>query len=326
MRAPEISVILVTERFDTVRDVVRCLVAQTMRDRLELVLVTGAAAELGPRDDLAALAAVQIVEVGAAAMAEVHPARVAGIHAARAPIVAFGETHSFPEPDFCAELLAAHRGGDWVAVGPGMLNANPESVLSWSGLLLDYGAWLAGAPGGPCEHVAGHNGAYRREPLLAYGDELAELMRADTVLTARLHADGHRFYFAPAARTRHLNVSRPRSWILERFAAGREFAAARVADAAAPRRLLFVAGAPLIPAVRLLRILRLVARLAPANRPPLSSLPALVGALLISGAGELCGYAFGSSDRGRRHLAEIEIYRARHVDGWSFELPAGPAP
>lgn len=324
MRAPEISVILVTERFDTVRDVVRCLLAQTVRDRLELVLVTRTAAELGPLDDLSALAAAQVVEVGAAAMADVHPARVAGIHAARAPIVAFGETHSFPEPEFCAELLAAHRGGSWVAVGSGMLNANPASALSWSGLLLDYGAWLAGTPGGPCEHVAGHNGAYRRASLLAYGDELVALMRADTVLTARLHADGHRFYFAPQARTRHLNVSRLGSWSLERFAAGREFAAARVAGIAPAQRLLFVLGSPLIPAIRLLRILRLVARLAPADRPPLSSLPALVGALLISGAGELCGYAFGSSELGRRQLAEIEIYRARHVTGWSFDPPAGP--
>jgi hypothetical protein len=305
----------VTDTYATVRDVVRCLRRQTVRDRLELVIVTDRAAQIVPTDDLSAFAAVEIVEVGAAELAAVHPARLAGILAAHAAIVVFGETHSFPEPDYGAALLAAFRDGTWAAVGPGMLNANPQSAISWSGLLLDYGAWLAGGVAEPRPHVAGHNGAYRREILLAYGDELTELMRADTVLTDRMRTDGHRFFFQSAARTRHLNVSRPGPWLVERFAGGREFAAARVKDAPLARRMLFVAGSPLIPAIRLVRIVRQLARIEASRRPGAAVLPALLVALAVSAAGELCGYAFGSSARGARRLAEIEIHRSRCVAG-----------
>lgn len=315
-RAPQISVILVTDRFSTVSQVVRCLQEQTIRDLVEIVLVTDSIAGLGEMDDLSQFAGLRLVEVGARELAELHPARLAGVRGASAAIVVFGETHSFPAPDYCERLLATHRSGEWAAVGPGMLSANPASAIGWSGLLLDYGAWLAGSTSGPCVHVAGHNGAYRRDVLLGYGDRLAELMRADTVLTAQLHADGHRFYFDAAARTRHLNVSRPASWIRERFAAGREFAAARVADDPLARRLLFALGSPLIPAIRLLRVARQVARVEPVLRPGLRILPAVLVALAVSAAGELCGYLFGSSARGARRLAEIELHRQQHVADW----------
>ncbi len=323
--APQIAVLLVTDGFATVRQVVRRLLAQTIRDRIELVLVGESTADLGEAEDLSPFDSVRRVRVDTRELAELHPARVAGIRAAAAPIVVFGETHSFPEPDYCERLLAAHRAGEWAAVGPGMLNANPASAISWSGLLLDYGAWLAGSPAGPCQHIAGHNGAYRRETLLAYGDELPGLMRADTVLTARLRADGHRFYFEPGARTRHLNVSKPASWVVERFAAGREFAAARLAAAPLARRALFVAGSPLIPVIRLVRIARLVARVDREHRPGWRVLPALAVALVISAAGELCGYALGSSPRGARRLAEIELHRERHVAGWRPAAAAATA-
>jgi hypothetical protein len=146
-------------------------------------------------------------------------------------------------------------------------------------------------------------------------------MRADTVLTDRLHSDGHRLFFQPAARTRHLNVSRFGPWLVERFAAGREFAAARVAEAPLARRMLLVAGSPLVPAVRLVRIVCHLARREPPHRPGLRVVPALLGALLVSAAGELSGYACGSSARGARRLAEIEVYRSRFVAGeWRSRL------
>jgi len=311
----EVSLILVTDAYPSIRDVVRYLRRQTVRDRLELVIATGCAADLESRDDLSAFAAVEVVEVGAGELAAVHPARVAGVRAAHAPIVVFGETHSFPEPDYCEALVAALRSGPWAAVGPGMLCANPDSALGWSGLLLDYGAWLAGGAAGPRPHVSGHNGAYRRDVLLSYRERLTDLMRADTVLTAQLNADGYRCYFEPSARTRHLNVSRLGSFAVERFAAGRQFAAARVAGASLARRLSFVAGSPLIPSIRLVRIARQLARIDASHRPGPRVIPALLVALALSGAGELCGYAFGPSARCARQLAEIEVHRTRHVAG-----------
>ena len=92
-------------------------------------------------------------------------ARARGVRAARAPIVAFTEDHSFPQPGWAAALVAAFTGGVSV-VGPMVENANPGSAVSWANFLLEYGEWMPpGRPHGHA-HLPGHNSAYRRAVLL----------------------------------------------------------------------------------------------------------------------------------------------------------------
>lgn len=58
-------------------------------------------------------------------------ARAAGIRQANAPVVAFVEDHSYPDPDWAERLIEAHR-KLWAAVGPVMMvNANPATMISW---------------------------------------------------------------------------------------------------------------------------------------------------------------------------------------------------
>jgi hypothetical protein len=312
-RRPELSVILPADVFDTIRDVVRCLAEQSARDLLELVVVSPSAAALGlPEEVRKSFGAVQVVEVGEMGFAELYRARVAGVAAATAPVVVFAETHSFPEPGWAEALIEAHR-GPWVGVGPVLLNANPESAVSWSNLLMDYGDWVGAGSPGPRPHVPGHNGAFKRDALLAYGPALADVLHPDTRLTDDLRARGHAMYFEPAARTRHLNVTRPGSWLVERLDAGREFAAGRAWEWPLWRRLAYAAGSPLIPLVRLRRIAGDIRRIGSAPGLGPRILPALLVGLGVSAAGELVGYLFGPSRGAARRLAEIELHRARHV-------------
>jgi hypothetical protein len=225
--------------------------------------------------------------------------------------VFFGETHAYPHPRCAEALIKTHR-GPWAVVGPAICNANPGTLLSWTSIFMDYGLWVESKDKGVMEDVPGHNGAYKRAVLLAYGSQLEEMMESDTVLNADLRSKGHKLYLEPAARIFHLNVSRTIPWLVERFDAGRTFAAIRVCHWPWSRRLLYIVGAPLIPAVRFVRALQHVRRSgrAPELMPRL--LPVLIVGLILSALGELFGYAFGAGNAPRR-IYRLELHRERYI-------------
>jgi hypothetical protein len=231
------------------------------------------------------------------------------VRAAAAPVVAMGETHSYPQPGWAEALIETHR-GPWGGVGPAIVNANPRSTIGWSNLLLDYGPWVEAADAGPADDIPGHNGSFKREALLEYGPRLEAMMESDSQLVADLRARGHRLYLEPRARTAHLNVSRPGPWMLERVAAGREFAGLRCARWSRVRRAAYAFGSPLIPAVRLVRVVAQLRWRGALGLLP-RVFPALAVALVFSAAGEAIGYAAGRGSP--RRLYEMELHRVRYV-------------
>jgi hypothetical protein len=306
-RAPELSVVLVTDELATVQTVLEHLGEQSASDRVEVVLVTPAERlELDPplRERFAGVRVVRVPDIDA-----LPQVRASGVHAATAPVVALGETHSYPQPGWAEALIEAHR-GPWTAVGPTITNANPESAIAWANLLLDYGPWVDVEVGGPAETLPGHNSSFKRDVLLAYGARLGTVFESDTQLVADLLARGHSLYLEPRARTAHLNISQPGAWVRERLYAGRNFAAVRSANWPRRRRAVYALGSPLIPAVRLgrtVRHLREVRRLRLLARV----LPALVVSLAFSATGEAMGYALGRGSL--RRLYEMELHRVRYA-------------
>ena len=122
--SPRLSVILVTDRYETVRRMVESLAAQTRPEEVELVFVAPANAGI-PVDaaELRLFAAVQVVEVDS--VQRLARARAVGVRAATAPLVYLAETHAFPQPGFVEEVILAHDLG-WSAVVPAVGNANPD--------------------------------------------------------------------------------------------------------------------------------------------------------------------------------------------------------
>ena len=239
-------------------------------------------------------------------------ARAAGVRAARAPIVVFAETHSFPQPGWADALLEAFDGSDRVAVGPAVVNANPGTLRSWVALFMDYGPWLEPIDEREDCDLPGHNSAFRRDTLLARGDGLAQALRSDMLLASELRQTGHRVRLEPRARTAHVNVTRPASWPVERIGAGRVFAAARAASWPRRRRAAFAVAAPLIPLVRLPRVLADVRRTRPGGAPGPRVLPLLLAGLALSALGEALGYAAGAG-RSAATVEEMELHRLGHL-------------
>jgi hypothetical protein len=308
----ELSAIAVGPDLAALRPLLACLGRQTARDRLELVVVAPAAAHAEiERAAPAGLAGVRLVDWPR--VDALPPARLAGIRAAGAPVVAFTETHSFPEPEWAAALIARHR-EECVAVGPAFVNGNPERALSWTGILLDYGRFMA-RPDRRAPEVSddlpGHNSSYKRDVLVGWGDDLAELLMAESALHAELRRHGGRLVLDPAARTRHVNVTRLRSWIRERWCSGRLYAASRSLGWGRARRLAYAAAWPLIVPVRLPRMLGDARRVAGRRLAARVAAPALLG-LTVQSAAEAAGYAAGPG-RTAQDVIDIELHRFDHL-------------
>src|SRR5512145_855320 len=130
-RPPEMSVVLVTpDRYETIRTTVKYLRAQTVRERLEIVIVAPSTATLHlDHTEIKEFLRCRVVEVGA--VRSIAEGNAAGVRQASAPVVALAEDHSYPDPGWAAALIEAHQ-HSWAVVGPAVRNANPKSVISWA--------------------------------------------------------------------------------------------------------------------------------------------------------------------------------------------------
>ena len=307
----EMSVVIVTpDRYETIRKTVEHLRAQTVKDRLELVIVAPSAAQLDlDGSELHDFSQFRIVEVGE--ISSIARAHAAGIRQSSAPVVVLAEDHSFPEAGWAEALIERHR-QPWAVVGPVVRNANPESLMSWADFLLGYGTWLDPTPAGETHYLPGHNSSYKRAILLDYDRELEAMLEAEFVLHLDLQARGHRLYLESAAKTAHLNFARLAPWTPYLIHAGRVFAAARARRWSLPRRLLYAGGAPLIPFVRLWRIRAEIRRPGrPAGLWP-RVLPALAVGLTLDTIGQVLGYTLGVGNASQK-LFSFEFHRDRYL-------------
>jgi hypothetical protein len=316
---PRLAVILATDCYETIRPVVQHLRRQTIRDQLEIVVVGERGRSLGlGHPELEGFARVAVVEVES--LAPVGPARAAGVRAARAPLVFIGETHTYAHPTWAETMIGANA-HPWVGVVPGFGNANPRSALSWAIFLLDYGQWLHLMPAREATVAPTHNCAFTRQVLLELGPRLDWALTQGDQLTLLLREGDHRVYFEPAARLDHLNVARWDPWVRERFLGGRLLAGRRAGRFSALRRMVYFCGSPLIPALLLAR-LRKVLRAAWSERQlPAGTIPALLAGGTISAVGEMAGYLLGPGATTEPQMMEFELHKVRYA---SRRAPAPP--
>jgi hypothetical protein len=303
-------VVIMPDRYDTIATVLRHLHAQSAKAELEVVIVAPVADAIAlDAPELQGFWGVAVVPFGAWVSSAA--ARVAGVRAARAPLVAFVEDHSFPQPGWAEALIAAHR-QPWAAVGPAVGNANPDNAVSWANLLIEYAPWLVPATAGVVEHLPGHNSSYKRAILLAYDAALETMLDAETILHWDLRAKGYQLYLEPAAQTLHVNFTGTKASIRLRLHGGRLFAAARARNWLLARRLVYAAAAPLIPLVRLRRLVTQTQRQRQAATLPWQAIPVLLMLLVCDAVGELAGYLRGAGAEAER-TGEFEFHPDRHA-------------
>ena len=249
-------------------------------------------------------------------------ARAAGVQAASCHYVAFTEDHCFPEPEWAEAIVDAFERHAANAVGPVFLNANPQFALSWSIFVQEYGEWMAPHPGGLMDHLPGHNSAYRREQLLALGGNLTAGLEGESALHFEWRAQGRRLWLEPRARVHHVNVTNAWAALTSTCAFQRLWADSRARTWSWTRRLIYALASPLIPVVRLPRILAALRRTERPRTMLLRVLAWLSASLAVSAFGEFLGY-LGSTGNAQIQLVEVELYRRRYLrdvaveDAWN---------
>ena len=314
MTVPALSVVLVTpDGYPDIETTTRHILAQTIARDLELLIVAPDASRIHVSEAVQAeLHSVRIVEVWP--LKSLAAAKAAAVSHATAPVIAFAEDHSFPDPGWGAALLEAHSLG-YAGVAPQMKNANPGSSLSWAAMFLHFGG--AVDPDGPSEPdypTASHNMSYRRDVLTEVGAPLGRLMLAELFLHEELRRRGHRMRLHPTAATRHANMSRLRFALAHAWVGGRLYGGLRQTFGgwSLARRIVYAGGSPLIPPLRLSRVIRVMRRSVDGQAALRHALPAMVLMLAVHAAGEAAGYLFGVGDC-ETGYSEFETRRYRHV-------------
>ncbi len=240
-------------------------------------------------------------------------ARAEGVRQARGGILAFLEDHSYADPSWAEEVIAAFKRPVDV-VNYAMTPANPDSLLARMFVLVEYGRWMDPAIEGPVPISACHNVAYRRDALKPFWNQLDREFDAEFLMCGKMQATGGTVWLAPRAKLEH------ESWI--QIAKGVEangtlrqlFAAERTRQGNWNflTRCAWAAGMLLTPP---LHVARLARSLMP--RPTLwplfwMSLPLMLLVSTVGSLSEAAGYLFGEGDS-RERFRDLEISTERQV-------------
>jgi hypothetical protein len=310
---PALSVLIATpDSFEVLRTTLNELKKQTARDRLEIVLLAASRERLRlDQSLLKEFHAYQVIEVGP--FQSIGKARAVGVLAARAPVVAFAEDHAYPATGWAAALIDAHR-QPWAAVGPVIINANPETKISWVDIFLCYGPFLEPAQSGVVPSVPADNSTYKRALLLEYGDRLEAMLDDETALQRDLRARGYQLYLEANAQTRHLNFTRMSAWLSLRYHGGRMYGAGRVEQNhwSLLKRLFYIAMSPLFPLIQAWPLLRDIRRAGRQRELLPGSVPEIAAALVAGVVGEVAGYACGRGTSLEK-LTRLRFHRDEHA-------------
>ena len=306
-------VILTPDRYDRIRKTIEHLRRQTARDCMEVVIAAPSLRELQPdHTELSDFAAVRLVEVGP--IQSTGEPRATATRAATGPVIAYAEDHCWPEPNWAAALIEAHR-ESWAGVGATLMNANAGSVLSWAALLLNFGPSVDRHASGACDYIPTHNSSYKADLLHSYGEQLGFLLAAEGLLQADLIRQGHQLFLQAKARAAHINTSAFSAFLREQYWGTRVFWASRVEREkwSVIRRGGWAVATPGLIPVRFQRALRNALRIGfPARR-----MPALVGAVAAGAIsltfGAVCGILGGLGRKSVERRISLEFHRCRHL-------------
>jgi glycosyltransferase involved in cell wall biosynthesis len=221
--------------------------------------------------------------------------RRCGVEQATGDIVAVIEEHCLAANNWLHKALAAHRGGDYGAVGGPVVDSAYQRLRDWVVYFCEYNGSLPPAPDGEVSTLNGANIAYRRQVLMGHkhllGDGYWEASLHPTLL-----ADGVKFLSVPDMVVHHRGPFDFGYYLRQRYWFSRAFAGARAKALPTSRRLAYLVAAPLVPAILLARMALHVWQKRCHVGKFVRSFPLLVPALTVFVAGEWVGYLAGPGD------------------------------
>lgn len=220
--------------------------------------------------------------------------RAFGIGKSVGRIVAITEDHFTPAPDWCAQIMEAHR-APHAAIGGAVEKQTPDVTLSWAFYLADYLRYLDPAEG-PSQHLTDGNVTYKRAAL----DPIRELWKTEfheNVIHGALAEHGQSLWLSPkivVRQKRHISLG---AAVRDRYAFGRLFGSTRAEGMSTAQRLKLIVLCALLPAVLLMRVASHVMRTRRYIGAWVRAFPALVLISTVWSWGEFVGYVTARPDQ-----------------------------
>ncbi|MFN8380122.1 MAG: hypothetical protein U0452_15785 [Anaerolineae bacterium] len=291
---PELSVVLiVNRRRERGARALGAILAQSAIARLEVLLFDFGHKVFPPLPGSEHPAVTTIVVQKPSSLGAV---RLLAFQQSSSPWVAFTEEHVQVLPGWAEALLDRIEVGEWAGIGSEVRNLRSESRMGDAFYVLNFGRFSAPADEGPCAVLTGNNAAYRRDAVLALGVDLPDLLEMEPLLNWRLTKHGHILGIEPRARIVHANEPDLLAFVEANFVFSRLFGALRGNAQGWSRatRIVWAASAPVLPLIRLARLLRFVAARRPAALGAvLLSSPALLASQYSSVVGQSIGLLIG---------------------------------
>ena len=223
--------------------------------------------------------------------------RAAGAVISAGDVVAFLEGHCRPAPDWCRQVLAAHRAPHAVIGGPiekGLPVDGNDTALNWSVYLADYSRYMMPLPEGTTHSLSDCNVSYKRSALNATQDQWATEFH-ENVVNGALRAAGATLWFDPAITVFEQRQLTMGAALRDRFSFGRLFGSTRVPGVAFPKRLAWSAAALVMPPLLVARVVGNLQRRGRHRGQLLRCLPSLAMISTAWMVGEAVGYLTGTA-------------------------------
>lgn len=215
----------------------------------------------------------------------------AGLNVARGEILALLQDYGAPDPNWCEQLIEAHR-LPYGVIG-GAVEHEGKGALNWAVFFLDFGRHQLPLLEGPAVYLTDVNVSYKRAALESVRDLWAERYKEVTINWA-LARKGMVLWQRPQMVVRqdrgklsflHL--------ISERFSWGRLFGCIRTREISPLTRLMYITLSPAIPLLLLARTARKVFTTRRNRSRFMLSLPQLAAMTFFWCLGEFVGYLTG---------------------------------
>jgi glycosyltransferase involved in cell wall biosynthesis len=216
--------------------------------------------------------------------------RSIGIAASSGEIIAITEDHCIPAPNWFASIARAHALHREYAIGGVVENGAKNRLVDWAVFFCEYSNFVPPMKLGIARDLPGPNVSYKgtartiMKPLIQTG-------YWETFVHQRLRSMGYELLVDPSLVVTHREHFTLRGFVRERYNYSRAFAAQRVRSEGGWRARCYVALAPVLPPVLLVRIARRVVSRKYHRLRFCACLPYLALFTLAWAAGEMVGSA-----------------------------------
>lgn len=227
--------------------------------------------------------------------------RAAGVLAAAGEIVAVTEDHCMPAPEWCENIILAHRkpeAGDKnpAAIGGPVEKAVPDTIVNWAMYFADYVRYANPVTEGPAVSLTDLNVSYKKTDLEFISGVWKEEFHENEVHAA-LTANGRVLWLSPMILVLQRREYTFGKAVQDRYAFGRLFASTRVGMVSGGKRALYALFSIFVPVLQFVRIIKHVRNKRKWGGELVKASPALLTLVTVWAGGEFMGYLTGRAGR-----------------------------